>query len=188
MKKKVYGKILALTLAASMVSVPVFAEESADGQQVEVSRQNEEENSEENAEKSTEEKKDETVEEKRRKLYKEEQPLQKEQEEANKVTVDDKEISNDVAPVIVNDRTLVPIRIVTETLGGEVGWNDAIKTVTLKIDGKEITTTIGKVLEAYGVAPQIINSRTYVPIRFVADELGSEVNWNEETKEITIVK
>ena len=56
------------------------------------------------------------------------------------------------------------------------------------IDGKEITMTIGKVLEAYGVAPQIINSRTYVPIRFVADELGSEVNWNEETKEITIVK
>ena len=53
-----------------------------------------------------------------------------------KVTVDDKEISNDVAPVIVNDRTLVPIRIVTETLGGEVGWNDATKTVTLKIDGK----------------------------------------------------
>ena len=65
MKKKVYGKILALTLAASIVSVPVFAEESADGQQVEVSRQNEEENSEENAEKSTEEKKDETVEEKK---------------------------------------------------------------------------------------------------------------------------
>ena len=56
MKKKVYGKILALTLAASIVSVPVFAEESADGQQVEVSRQNEEENSEENAEKSTEKK------------------------------------------------------------------------------------------------------------------------------------
>ena len=56
------------------------------------------------------------------------------------------------------------------------------------IGGKEITMTIGKVLEAYGVAPQIINSRTYVPIRFVADELGSEVNWNEETKEITIVK
>ena len=40
MKKKVYGKILALTLAASMVSVPVFAEESTDGQQVEASQQN----------------------------------------------------------------------------------------------------------------------------------------------------
>ena len=73
---------------------------------------------------------------------------------------------------------MVPIRIVTETLGGEVSWNDATKTVTLKIDGKEITMTIDKVLEAYGVAPQIMNDRTYVPIRFVVDEIGAEVNWN----------
>ena len=73
---------------------------------------------------------------------------------------------------------MVPIRIVTETLGGEVSWNDATKTVTLKIDGKEITMTTDKVLEAYGVAPQIMNYRTYVPIRFVVDEIGAEVNWN----------
>ena len=73
---------------------------------------------------------------------------------------------------------MVPIRIVTETLGGKVSWNDATKTVTLKIDGKEITMTIDKVLEAYGVAPQIMNDRTYVPIRFVVDEIGAEVNWN----------
>ena len=73
---------------------------------------------------------------------------------------------------------MVPIRIVTETLGGEVSWNDATKTVTLKIDGKEITMTIDKVLEAYGVAPQIMNDRTYVPIRFVVDEIGAEVSWN----------
>ena len=73
---------------------------------------------------------------------------------------------------------MVSIRIVTETLGVEVSWNDATKTVTLKIDGKEITMTIDKVLEAYGVAPQIINDRTYVPIRFVVDKIGAEVNWN----------
>lgn len=54
---------------------------------------------------------------------------------------------------------MVSIRIVTETLGGEVSWNDATKTVTLKIDGKEITMTTDKVLEAYGVAPQIMNDR-----------------------------
>nr|WP_253287596.1 stalk domain-containing protein [Anaerotignum sp. MSJ-24] len=38
--------------------------------------------------------------------------------------------------------------------------------------------TIDKVLEAYGVAPQIMNDRTYVPIRLVVDEIGAEVNWN----------
>ena len=102
--------------------------------------------------------------------------------------VNDKSYEKDAAPVIMNDRTLVPIRFVTESLGGEVKWNAETKEVTLVIDGKEIKMTIGKNLEKYGVAPEIINDRTYVPIRFVADELGSEVNWNEETKEITIVK
>ncbi len=106
----------------------------------------------------------------------------------NVVSVDDKEINNDVAPVIVNDRTLVPIRIVTETLGGDVEWNDSTKTVTLNIDGKTITMTIGVELEGYGVAPEIINDRTYVPIRFVAEELGAVVNWNEETQEVVIEK
>ena len=104
------------------------------------------------------------------------------------VSVNEKTITNDVAPVIVNDRTLVPIRVVTETLGGKVDWNDATKEVTLNIDGKEIKMTIGVILEKYGVAPMIINDRTYVPIRFVAEELGAEVQWSEETKTVTIIK
>ena len=104
------------------------------------------------------------------------------------VSVNEKTITNDVAPVIRNDRTLVPIRVVTETLGGKVDWNNATKEVTLNIDGKEIKMTIGVILEKYGVAPMIINDRTYVPIRFVAEELGAEVQWNEETKTVTIIK
>ena len=48
--------------------------------------------------------------------------------------------------------------------------------------------TIGVELEGYGVAPEIINDRTYVPIRFVAEELGAVVNWNEETQEVVIEK
>ncbi len=104
------------------------------------------------------------------------------------VSVNEDVITNDVAPVIRNDRTLVPIRVVTETLGGKVDWNAKTKEVTLNIDGKEIKMTIGKTLEKYGVAPMIINDRTYVPIRFVAEELGAEVQWNEETKTVTIIK
>ena len=104
------------------------------------------------------------------------------------VSVNEKTITNDVAPVIRNNRTLVPIRVITETLGGTVDWDDATKTVTLNIDGKEIKMTIGVILEKYGVAPTIINDRTYVPIRFVADELGAEVQWNDETKTVTVTK
>lgn len=93
---------------------------------------------------------------------------------------------NDVAPVIVDNRTMVPIRVITELLGGTADWNEATKEVTLTIDGKEIKMTVGVVLEKYGVAPVIINGRTYVPIRFVADELGAETSWDEATNTVTI--
>ena len=102
------------------------------------------------------------------------------------VLVDDQAIINDVAPVIHNDRTLVPIRVITEALGGQVAWNEAAKEVTLTVNGKEIKMTIGKVLEKYGVAPVIIGGRTFVPIRFVADELGAVTTWDDATKTVAI--
>lgn len=102
------------------------------------------------------------------------------------VLVDDQAIINDVAPVIHNDRTLVPIRVITEALGGQVAWNEAAKEVTLTVNGKEIKMTIGKGLEKYGVAPVIIGGRTFVPVRFVADELGAVTTWDDATKTVTI--
>lgn len=104
------------------------------------------------------------------------------------VNVDNEAVIYDTAPVIRNDRTLVPIRIVTETLGGKVDWNGVTKEVTLHIDGKEIKMTVGKTLEKYGVAPVIIDRRTFVPVRFVADELGATVAWDDATKTVTITK
>ena len=102
------------------------------------------------------------------------------------VIVDNQAIINDVAPVIRNDRTLVPIRVITEALGGQVAWNEAAKEVTLTVNGKEIKMTIGKVLEKYGVAPVIIGGRTFVPVRFVADELGAVTTWDDATKTVAI--
>lgn len=104
------------------------------------------------------------------------------------ILVNGKHLANDVAPVIVSNRTLVPIRVVTETLGGTAEWDAKDKTVTLNIDGKTIEMTVGVTLEKYGVAPVIMNDRTYVPIRFVAEELGATVDWTAETQTITITK
>lgn len=104
------------------------------------------------------------------------------------VNVDNEAVIYDTAPVIRNDRTLVPIRIITETLGGKVDWNGVTKEVTLNIDGKEIKMTVGKTLEKYGVAPVIIDGRTFVPVRFVADELGATIAWDDATKTVTITK
>ena len=102
------------------------------------------------------------------------------------VNVDNEAVIYDAAPVIRNDRTLVPIRIITEALGGKVDWNGATKEVTLSINDKEIKMTIGKTLEKYCVAPVIIDGRTFVPVRFVADELGANVAWDDATKTVTI--
>ena len=77
-------------------------------------------------------------------------------------------------------------RGITEALGGKVDWNGATKEVTLSINDKEIKMTIGKTLEKYGVAPVIIDGRTFVPVRFVADELGANVAWDDATKTVTI--
>lgn len=119
---------------------------------------------------------------------KEEKTVIKMQIGSKTIYVNDKAIENDVAPVIINDRTLVPVRVVTETLGGDVEWNEDTKTVTLNIDGETITMVIGVEIEDYGVAPTIINDRTYVPIRFVAEKLGAVVTWNDEAKEVVIEK
>ena len=94
----------------------------------------------------------------------------------------------DVAPIILNDRTLVPIRFITEALDGKVDWNPETKEITLTIDDREIKMTVDKTLERYNVASVIIGDRTYVPVRFVADELGAETMWEDETKTVTITK
>ena len=100
----------------------------------------------------------------------------------------DKTIVNDVAPVIVDDRTLVPIRVVTELLGGSAHWDAATRTVTLIIDGKVLSMTIDKPIPGFGTSAVIMNSRTYVPVRYVMEALGADVEWISPSRQIVIEK
>ena len=104
------------------------------------------------------------------------------------IAVNDKKIVNDVAPVIVGDRTLVPVRVITELLGGKVDWNGVTRTVTLTIDGKVLSMTIGEEIPGFGTSAVIMNDRTYVPIRYVMEKLGAKVEWIAETQQIIIEK
>ena len=104
------------------------------------------------------------------------------------ILVNGKTMVNDVAPVIVGDRTLVPIRVVTELLGGSADWDNATRTVTLKIDGKTMNMTIGKEIPGFGTSAVIMNDRTYVPVRYVMEKLGAEVEWIGATQQIIIEK
>lgn len=98
-------------------------------------------------------------------------------------------------PVIVNDRTLLPIRAVVEEIGGTVAWNDETREVTLTYEQDTIVLTIDSTT-AYlngepamlDTAPAIINDRTMLPIRFIAESFKFNVGWTQETETVTITK
>lgn len=99
----------------------------------------------------------------------------------------------DQEPVVQNGTTLVPIRAVAEALGLEVGWDDPTDTVTLKKDNFYIELVIGSTTAKTSsgtktllTAPCIINSRTMVPLRFIAEEMGLTVSWNQEYQRVVI--
>lgn len=103
--------------------------------------------------------------------------------------------ANDVAPVIKNERTMLPARFVAESLGAKVEWNGEAKTVTITKDETVIVITIGSdkaTVNGKDVtldSPAFIeNNRTYTPIRFISENLGAEVEWDGETRKVTITK
>ncbi len=118
------------------------------------------------------------------------------------LTIDSKDVSalgvikrNDVAPIIVNDRTLLPVRFISENLGAAVDWNAEQSKATISKDGTEIVLYIDSTT-AYinGKAvtldsPAIIRSdRTYTPVRFIAEALGAKVDWDATTSQAIITK
>lgn len=104
------------------------------------------------------------------------------------VTVDGVVIFFDSEPYIdENNRTMVPVRFISEALGAVVGWDEATRTVTIAKDGLEIVLTIGSpVAKVGGVerwmdsVPVIKNDRTMVPVRFVSSFLGANVEWDQD--------
>lgn len=115
------------------------------------------------------------------------------------MTVDGKETEIDsgfgTSPVIQNNRTLVPVRTIIEVIGGSVNWNGDIRTTTLVYNDSEIQLVIGSKSATLNgenavldTEPVIINGRTMLPIRFIAEGFGFNTEWNKETKSITITK
>lgn len=103
-------------------------------------------------------------------------------------------VVNDVAPVIRSDRAMLPIRFVVEALGGTVTWNQAQQSVTCVKGDSTITIYIGHPFALVNGNPVeldapafIENDRTYLPIRFVAENLDAAVTWDADTQEVTVV-
>ena len=102
--------------------------------------------------------------------------------------VNGRTVMNDVAPIIVNDRTMIPLRFVSEALGAQVDWNEAARNVTIKQDGVTMCMTIDKMIDGFNAAPIIRNSRTMVPVRYIAEKLGANVIYVPITQEIIVVR
>lgn len=107
-----------------------------------------------------------------------------------------KKVVNDVAPKIVNNRTMLPIRFVAEALGAEVLWKETqADLVVIKKAGIEINITIGSdIAQVNGKnvkldSPSFLeNDRTYLPLRFVSENLGAKVEWVEQSQQVIITK
>ena len=113
-------------------------------------------------------------------------------------TVNEEVMIMDVAPTLKEDRTLLPIRFVAEPLGAEVSWDDAEQKATVTLIGRKIELWIGKNAAKVNdvdvridpgnanVKPLIISDRTMLPLRFVAETLGCDVQWFGDTEEILV--
>lgn len=110
-----------------------------------------------------------------------------------KMTVNGINCSFDQMPVMLNDRVIVPMRGMFEMLGATVTWDPLKSEVTGELDGVKVKLKIG-IYEAYvndkkytlDVPSQIVNGRTLIPARFVAEAFGATVNWNQETRTVEI--
>jgi hypothetical protein len=99
----------------------------------------------------------------------------------------------DVEPYIKKGRTMVPFRKIFESLGVDVSWNGANKTILANNSSTDIFIQISKpqaVVNGFktdlDVAAEIIEGRTFVPLRFVSENTGAEVNWDDNTKTVYI--
>ncbi|MDH7478947.1 MAG: stalk domain-containing protein, partial [Syntrophomonadaceae bacterium] len=112
-----------------------------------------------------------------------------------RLVVDGRDMTASASPVIVDGRTLVPVRFISERIGAQVAWDGTNRTVTVSREGRKAFLRIGSHLveydggAAYGlsdVAPKIINDRTFVPLRLIGNALGIGVDWDEGTRTVIV--
>lgn len=99
----------------------------------------------------------------------------------------------DVQPQLIDNRTMVPLRKIFEAMGAVVDWNNDTQTVTATKGNERVIATINSKnvyingeTKTLDVPPMVIDDRTLVPVRFVAEAFGANVDWNEATQTVVI--
>ncbi|MDD5944674.1 MAG: stalk domain-containing protein, partial [Clostridia bacterium] len=110
------------------------------------------------------------------------------------VFVDGTELTDlDMPAVIIEDRTLVPLRAIFEAMGAKVSWDSKLQKITAEFDTKTIIMFINNKAGTVNgnafnmdVAPKIINDRTMVPVRAIAEAVGATVSWDDASRTVDI--
>lgn len=109
------------------------------------------------------------------------------------VKINNELVQFDVKPTTINNRVLVPVRAIFENLGLQVEWDETTKTVIgqkedliIKLPIGDTTATINGTKIQLDVPAVIINERTLVPVRFIAESIGAEVKWDDKNQVVLI--
>lgn len=109
------------------------------------------------------------------------------------MTVNGQKKAIDVAPIMANNTTYVPVRFVMDAFGGTASWDATNQRITVLRGSKMLDLTVGKkefILNgkknSSQVAPFIYQGRTLIPLRLVSEQLGLNVKWEQSTKTVTI--
>lgn len=112
-----------------------------------------------------------------------------------KIILDGQELTlpNDVEVVNVRNNIMIPIRVVAENLKFNVNWDQKTQNVSIQQGSKAISLTVGQqeaIVEnsnvTLNIAPQMIKNTVVVPLRFVSEEMGLRVGWNNKEKIVTL--
>ena len=98
-------------------------------------------------------------------------------------------------PYVVDGTTLVPVRVITEAFGATVSWNADEQSVTVTYSDVVIKLAIGNKTAYVNdtavellAAPELTNSTTMLPLRFITESFGADVTYDEATAKITVIK
>lgn len=110
-----------------------------------------------------------------------------------RVFVSGREVFFDSAPIVEDDRILVPMRAIFEALGANVTWNQSTNSAVVKKDGTVIAFTPGSYIfeinsERYlfDVPAKVVNERIVIPLRAVSEVMGYYVKWNSSANCVSI--
>lgn len=110
-----------------------------------------------------------------------------------RVEVNGEEVKTDVPPIVRNNRVLMPMRAIFESLGATVEWNGETQTITAKTDAKNIvlplnsnTMTVNNEVKTLDVGTEVIMERTLVPVRAISESIGADVKWDAERQTVVV--